>query len=166
MTTGQAFEIRPATGADAGAIADVHLVSHRETYIPLIGQGAYWPIDAAERLAEWQQALAGDGIVLVAIAAGRVIGFGHAEGERIHTLYILPAWHRRGIGRALIAELCRVLAARGVALAHFAVLEVNKKAIAFYEALGARATGKALIEEHGMTYEDRLFEIATSLATP
>jgi hypothetical protein len=41
------------------------------------------------------------------------------------------------------------------------VLAVNRKAIAFYEALGARATGKVVIEEHGMRYEDRLFEIAT-----
>ena len=161
MTKDGDFEIRSAIPAEAGAIADVHLLSHRETYVPLVGEANYWPIDPAERLAEWQRALAGEDIVLVAIAAGRVVGFGHVEGARIHTLYILPAWHRRGIGRALLAELCRVLAARGVARACFAVLAVNKKAIAFYEALGARATGKILIEEDGMSYEDRLFEIAT-----
>lgn len=165
MRNGPGFEIRAATPVDAGAIAAVHLLSHRETYIPLVGEADYWPVDPAERLAEWQCVLAG-GIVLVAIAAGGVVGFGHAEGDRILTLYILPAWHRQGVGRALLAELCHVLAARGVGLARFAVLAVNKKAIAFYEALGARATGKVLIEEHGLRYEDRLFEIATGARRP
>lgn len=162
MTNGEDFEIRLATRDEAGAIAAVHLISHRETYLPLVGEADYRPIDPAERMAEWQRALAGDDIVLVARAAGQVVGFAHAKGEKINTLYILPAWHRRGIGRALVAELCRVLAARGVALARFAVLAVNKKAIAFYEALGARATGKILIEEHGTNYQDQLFEIRTS----
>lgn len=161
MTKDSDFEIRSAIPTEAGAIADVHLLSHRETYVPLLGEANYWPVDPTERLAEWQRALAGEDIVLVAIAAGRVVGFCHAEGARIHTLYILPAWHRRGIGRALLAELCRRLAARGVARACFAVLAANKKAIAFYESLGARATCNTIVEEGGLRYEDRLFEIAT-----
>ncbi len=41
------------------------------------------------------------------------------------------------------------------------MLAVNEKAIRFYEALGARATGTAVVHEHGARYEDRLFEIAT-----
>ena len=162
MTSGQAFEVRPATRGDAGAIAAVHLISHRETYLPLVGAANYWPVDPAERLAEWQQALAGDAIVLVAKAGGQVVGFAHAEGERINTLYILPSWQRRGIGRALLKEVGDRLAARGIALARFAVLAVNGKAIRFYEAAGARATGHLLVEERSTSYEDRLFEIPTA----
>ncbi len=166
MVGGEDFEIRLATRDGACAIAAVHLVSHRETYLPLVGEAEYRPIDPAERVAQWQRALAGDDIVLVARAAGQVVGFAHAKGEKINTLYILPSWHRRGIGRALLKEVCDRLAARGIALARFAVLAVNGKAIRFYEAAGARATGHLLVEEHGTSYEDQLFEIPTAGARP
>jgi ribosomal protein S18 acetylase RimI-like enzyme len=165
MTPDQPFTIRLANQDDAEAIAEVHLQSHRETYPPLVGEQNYWPSGKAEQLAQWQQTLAGQdggrGIAFVAVAGGRVVGFTHAVGEQMTTLYILAAWHRRGIGRALLTRLCQALAARGIARARFAVLAVNSAAIRFYEALGAEPAGSIEIEEQGIRYEDRLFEIVT-----
>ncbi len=81
---------------------------------------------------------------------------------RITTLYILASHHRRGIGRALMKQLCRALAGGGIATASLAVLTVNAQAIAFYKALGARETGTITIEEGPLRYEDRVFEIDTT----
>ena len=160
MTT---IEIRQALPADADAIAEVHLRSHLETYPPLVGAQNYWPRSKESHLAQWQQALASPGDAFVASDAGRIVGFTHARGARITTLYILAAWHRRGIGRALLTRLCRALAGRGIPKATFAVLAVNMKATAFYESLGARPTGSVVIEEPEGSYEDRLFEIDTAI---
>ncbi len=157
------IEIRSATPADAEAIAEVHLQSHLETYPPLVGAESYRPRSKDSHLAQWRQALAGPGVVLVASDGGRIVGFTHALAERITTLYILASWHRRGIGRALLARLCQALARRGVPRASFAVLAVNTNAIAFYESLGARPTGSVVIEEREGSYKDRLFEIDTGL---
>ena len=157
------IEIRQALPADAEAIAEVHRQSHLETYPPLVGAKNYRPRSKDSHLAQWQQALAGPGDAFVASDAGRIVGFTHARGERITTLYILAAWHRRGIGRALLARLCQALAGRGVPKATFAVLAVNTKAIAFYESLGARPTGRVVIEEREGSYEDRLFKIDTAI---
>ena len=164
------IEIRPATPEDAEAIAEVHLQSHRETYPPLVGEQNYWrPPGKDQRLAHWRQSLAGQDagqdIVFVALVGGRVVGFTHAVSEKITTLYILAAWHRQGIGRALLRRICQALAARGIARARFAVLAVNEAAIRFYLALGAEPAGTIQVDEQGeeqsIRYEDRLFEIPT-----
>jgi ribosomal protein S18 acetylase RimI-like enzyme len=169
MTADQPFAIRLAAEGDADAIAEVHLQSHRETYLSLVGEQNYWPGGKAERLAQWQQALAaqdaGPGIAYVAVVGGRVVGFAHAVGAQITTLYILAAWHRRGIGRALLTRLCQALAVRGITRARFAVLAVNSSAIGFYESQGARQTGVVTVEEPdlpGLSYQERLYEIPTA----
>jgi ribosomal protein S18 acetylase RimI-like enzyme len=156
------LEIRQAGPADAPAIAEVHLRSHRETYVPLVGEKDYWPADLAERLRQWRELLAGEGLVFVASEGGCIVGFAHALGARITTLYVLASHHRRGVGRALMKQLCRALAGRGVASASLAVLTLNAPAIAFYKSLGAKAAGTINIEEGPLRYEDHLFEIETA----
>ncbi len=76
----KAFEIRQAGPADAPAVAEVHLCSHRETYVALVGEKDYWPAELAERLSQWQGLLAGEGVVFVASERGRIVGFAHALG--------------------------------------------------------------------------------------
>ncbi len=165
MSVVRNIEIRHASAADAAAIAEVHLRSHRETYVPLVGEKDYWPSELAERLSQWQAWLAGEGLVFVASEGGCIVGFAHALGARITTLYVLASHHRRGIGRALMKQLCRALAGRGVASASLAVLTVNAPALAFYKSLGAKESGTITIEEGPLRYEDRLFEIDTAALT-
>ena len=158
------IEIRPATPDDAEAIAEVHLQSHVETYPPLVGAESYWPSSREARLRQWEQALGGHGIAFVALGDGRVVGFIHALGDRITTLYLLAAWQRRGIGRALLRRLLAGLAGRGIRTASFAVLAVNARALSFYESQDARQTGVVTVEEPGLpglSYQDRLYEIPT-----
>ena len=64
-------------------------------------------------------------------------GFGEdpALGPVLFHLYLAPAWHRRGIGAALLAE---ALAAHGGRLS-LRCLARNRAARAFYERHGFRA---------------------------
>jgi ribosomal protein S18 acetylase RimI-like enzyme len=159
-----AIEFRQAGRDDASAIAVIHDLAHRETYIPMLGHAHYWPSDPAERLAQWTSALTGPGLAYIAAEAGQIVGFVHAEGHRITTLYILASYHRRGIGRRLLFLIRRALAQCGIPAVRFAVLAINTKAIAFYEAEGARYTETIAVHESGFSNEDRLYEISTRVA--
>lgn len=152
--------VRPATPDDATAIARLHALTHRATYAPLI-DGPYEAPPPSRRLAEWRAALAGSGFTLVAVDGDRVVGFGHAEGDRIEPLHVDPAYHRRGIGRALLRDLLDGLQARAVPSAIFNVFARNAKAIAFYEAQGARRIGAETMNDAPVPYLDFVYEIET-----
>jgi ribosomal protein S18 acetylase RimI-like enzyme len=156
--------IRPAKPDDATAIARLHALTHRATYAPLI-DGPYEAPSPSRRLAEWQAALAGSGLTLVAVEGDRIVGFGHAEGDRIEPLHVDPAYHRHGIGRALMRDLLDGLQARAIPSAIFNVFARNAKAIAFYEALGARRTGTETMTDAPVPYLDFVYEIETGLGS-
>jgi ribosomal protein S18 acetylase RimI-like enzyme len=50
--------------------------------------------------------------------------------------YVIPAYRRRGVGRAAIAALLERERARGTALIEASVLRANADALAFWESLG------------------------------
>ena len=90
----------------------------RRSYITYFLRRAYAP----ERLR--QIILAPNNNFLVATAGDEIIGFGQVGpafdkgtspiSADLHRLYVLPAWQRRGVGRALLAELETWLTARGI----------------------------------------------------
>lgn len=80
---------------------------------------------------------------VVAEAGGRIVGFalGYQVRRRVAsvlTLDVDPNFRRRGLGKALMAELLRRLAADGAAETRLEVDVRNSGAIAFYEGLGFR----------------------------
>jgi ribosomal protein S18 acetylase RimI-like enzyme len=87
-------------------------------------------------------------------------------GDRIAQLYLLKAYHGRGIGRALLLRLLAALRARGVEEAAFEVLAVNLAARAFYEAHGARCIGVRTQRHAAGSYEDAVYVIATGVPAP
>lgn len=134
---------------DARAIAEVHVASWRATYAGLIPDRVLDSLTVAERTALWQRVLApGSGWVIVARDGDRVVGFvsggaardGDAEARdgEILALYLLPEYHRRGIGRHLFAAACRRLAADGFRSLRLWVLAGNPTR-GFYRRLGGRA---------------------------
>jgi len=60
-------------------------------------------------------------------------------GIHLEDLYVRPEFRRRGLARALLAELARVCVRRGYSRLGWAVLDWNTDAIALYEAVGGRA---------------------------
>jgi ribosomal protein S18 acetylase RimI-like enzyme len=157
------IRIRRATPDDADAIAEVHAQSRRETYDPIFGAAAVHPTLDAQR-AKWRQALAGRGVLHVAVDGERVVGFGHALDGTLTTLYVLAAHHRQGIGRRLLHQLLHDIQAQGHAELRFNVLARNANAIAFYESQGARLVERVIVEEHGLRAEDVVYVLPVGAA--
>ena len=91
-----------------------------------------------------------------------IIGLGHARGDRIGALYLLRAYQRRGIGRALLTRLLAGLNQRGVAEARFDVVAINENAIRFYRALGAYPVGRCINRDSRGDTEDLIFAMPTT----
>lgn len=75
------------------------------------------------------------------------------RGLYLEDVFVKPHLRGRGIGKALLAEVARIAAARGCGRLEWAVLDWNEPAIAFYRRFGAqvlpdwricRLTGEAL----------------------
>lgn len=75
------------------------------------------------------------------------------SGLYLEDLFVLPAYRRRGIARALLKRLAAQAVSEGCGRFEWSVLDWNVQAIAFYEGLGAsvlpdwrivRVTGPAL----------------------
>lgn len=61
-----------------------------------------------------------------------------AAGIYLEDLYVRPAFRRRGLARALLAELARECIAAGYTRLTWAVLDWNADAIALYDSVGGR----------------------------
>jgi GNAT superfamily N-acetyltransferase len=58
-------------------------------------------------------------------------------GIYLEDLFVVDAHRRRGVGRALLAEIIRIAEGRGAGRVEWNVLQWNERAIAFYRSLGA-----------------------------
>jgi ribosomal protein S18 acetylase RimI-like enzyme len=56
----------------------------------------------------------------------------------LEDIFVLPAFRRRRIGRALMAAMAELAVARGCGRMEWTVLDWNQPALDFYEKLGAR----------------------------
>jgi GNAT superfamily N-acetyltransferase len=61
------------------------------------------------------------------------------EGIYIEDLFVRPVFRGRGVGTALLVHVARFAVARGCGRMEWSVLNWNRRAIEFYEALGARS---------------------------
>ncbi len=62
---------------------------------------------------------------------------GGARGAFIHDLYLRPAHQRQGLGRALLAEVCRTTRAAGGRFVWWCMVDGNEQAARFYRGLSA-----------------------------
>jgi GNAT superfamily N-acetyltransferase len=58
-------------------------------------------------------------------------------GVYLEDLFVVESHRRRGVGRALLAEVRRIAEARGAGRLEWTVLDWNERAIAFYRSVGA-----------------------------
>jgi GNAT superfamily N-acetyltransferase len=157
------IEIREARVDDVPAIARVHVKADWDTYAPLFGAEAYM-LTIAESEARWRRALQGGGLLLVATDARVIVGLGHACADRIDALYLLSAYHRRGIGGDMFWRLIQFLREQGIAAAQVDVVTANANAIAFYRAQGARQIGSRVNSDPRGDTEDLIFAVPTAKA--
>ena len=90
--------------------------------------------------------------------AGDIIGVAMGGPERsnhplytgeIYFLYLLPAYHRQGIGRQLTISVVERLVEHGMDSLLIRVLKANAPARRFYEALGGQLVLEEQIEDQG-----------------
>jgi GNAT superfamily N-acetyltransferase len=149
--------IREATSADAEAMARIQVEGWRTAYARFTPE----QLPGFEvRLKEWQQRLAeplAGTVHLVAIAAGETVGICSGgpilreeaiiEGgtddytAQLYRLYVAPGLYRRGVGRSLIGDLARRLAAHGHRNLCVFALEINPYR-GFYDRLGGRTIAR------------------------
>ena len=156
--------IRPATEADAGAIAHVHVESWRTTYAGIVPDAYLAGLDEVLRAQLWHEWLKGRALVLVAERNGKVAGFAHAGANRealekcdaeLYSIYILRESQGRGTGTALLRAMAAALGERGFTSMAVWVLERNP-ARNFYEKMGAHLAASKVIEIGGA----KLMEVA------
>jgi ribosomal protein S18 acetylase RimI-like enzyme len=148
-------DIRPASGADASAVAAVHVRSWLATYsyLPktrraieggLAGRVELW----MRRLKEPQTGCS----TFVATDRGSVCGFVYVGPSpdpdddpditgQVLSIHVDPKLAGRGIGSRLMARAVASLRAAGYAAATLWVVAENRRARRFYEGLGWRVDG-------------------------
>ena len=126
------MRVRPAEPRDLAACADIYLVAARIAF-PWVRPEVIRT--DADHIAD----LVRDEDVWVAETAGGVAGFVsiHLPDRFIHSLYVDPARHGRGIGRALLDQALR----RCGGHAELKCQERNRVACRFYAERGWRSVG-------------------------
>ncbi|KPW43807.1 Acetyltransferase [Pseudomonas amygdali pv. mellea] len=135
------IKVRPARRADADAISRVVLAALRTSNardypVSVIErvQLSFSP-SAIERLMQQRRMF-----VAVAVAGEVVVGTASLEGQVVRSVFVDPDWHRRGVGRLLMAKLERVALETDIGLL---IVPSSLTAQEFYKALGFR-----LVREH------------------
>jgi ribosomal protein S18 acetylase RimI-like enzyme len=141
-----AYAICPAGPGDALDLARVHVAAWRETYPGLLPKSYLDAMSVQRHARQWRRRLMGTReVTLAAEGAGGLVGYcsggqkGREDGlAEITTLYILRQAQDAGLGRRLLTDTARVLAARGALSLVIWVLRDNTKARGFYEHLGGK----------------------------
>ncbi|NND44995.1 MAG: GNAT family N-acetyltransferase [Xanthomonadales bacterium] len=137
-----ALNIRPAAREDCALILELirelaayeklahHVVASREGLEASLFDDA--PV-AEVVIAEWHGGPAG-----FALYFPNYSTFLGRPGMYLEDLFVRPQYRNKGIGKALLVHLARIVVARGWGRLDWSVLDWNTPAIEFYEALGAR----------------------------
>lgn len=150
-------ELRPATEADTPALAA--LIRELAVFERLEHLMVATPEDLSRHLfgsrsaAEAVVAEVDGRVVAFALFFGNFSTFLGKPGLYLEDLYVQPAHRGSGLGKALLKHLGRLAVERGCGRFEWCVLDWNRDAIEFYEAMGAtvlpdwrlcRVTGEAL----------------------
>ncbi|MEL6672043.1 MAG: GNAT family N-acetyltransferase [Bacteroidota bacterium] len=88
--------------------------------------------------------LAGERYCLVALAAGRIVGTGALEDQELKTIFVLPEFQGKGIGKAIVQQLEAYARTKDIAFIHLPASITGK---AFYLSLGYEE-GETFMSEH------------------
>jgi ribosomal protein S18 acetylase RimI-like enzyme len=145
--------IRRATDTDVLPMAEVHIVSWRETYPGMLPERMLARLSIADEAIRWQRMMDrprawGEAISFVADQLSSIVGYGTCGEQRmrlladrgftseISELYVLRRSQRQGVGRELMRAMADALIERGHDTVMLWVLAENLVARQFYESLG------------------------------
>lgn len=142
--------IVPAGPGDAADLARVHVAAWRQTYEGLLPPPYLARMSEAAHARRFSQALLHprpDDVILAAANRRGLVGYvaggparGGPRGEaEVSTLYLLRSAQGQGVGRRLLEDAARAMAARGAVSLRINVLAANQRARDFYAHLGGHA---------------------------
>ncbi len=136
------FSLRPSTTADTDALYAIWRGAVEATH-------AFLAPDDLEFYAAMlrREYLPQGGFVVAAAADGTSLAFMKMEDDAIDALFVAPAHHGQGVGRALVEH-----AAQGRTAVLVSVNEQNAGACAFYHRLGFRPIGRSALDPCGRPY--------------
>lgn len=136
-------ELRPATPADAAAVAAIWHQGWRDGHLGNVPDAL-----AAHRTPESFEARTAAHLpdTTVALVGGEVAGFIMVGNDEAEQVYVASAHRGSGLATTLLAEAERQIAAAGFPVAWLAVVPGNARARRFYERQGWHDTG-------GFTYD-------------
>jgi len=151
------IRLRPATEADASAIARLHAESWQQTYSGMLPAEYLAQAVLGDRLRRWQTRLASPSsrtLTLTAVGATGLVGFVHVEldlepdwGARLENIHVQPDLKGTGIGtRLFTAARDWIAGVEPTWRMHLWVLEQNAGARRFYEHRGGQAAERKTIE--------------------
>ncbi len=150
-------EIRPATAADAPALTRIALAAKRHWGYPEAWLLEWTPLLTITPAAIAQHA------TWVAEVTGNPAGFVMLVNDHslwaLEHLWLLPAYHGRGLGRRLFET---ALAAAHRERPGPVRIEADPQAAAFYQHCGARRTGSISVPVLGTPRELPVLEIASA----
>ncbi|MGF1639413.1 MAG: GNAT family N-acetyltransferase [Rhodospirillales bacterium] len=144
------MRIRDARGADARAIARVHVDAWRNAYAGLLPDRMLARMSGRVHAARWEATLRQRGrderVLVAELDRAGVVGYGNCGPSRVRSLphagevyelYVAPEYQERGIGRRLLQRLFDRLVEAGADSAVVWVLAANPARF-FYETMGGR----------------------------
>ena len=149
------MEIRRMEPGEELAVSRVYALSWKAAYRGIV------PQDYLDQLSleRWVPFLNGGGKTnFVAVEKGRIVGVSKVSPAReeaqagwgeIISLYLLPEYFGKGIGRALIGQDAAFLESQGFSKIYLWVLEENRRARDFYERNGFRPNGDSIRQRIG-----------------
>jgi GNAT superfamily N-acetyltransferase len=122
--------IRPATDADARAIAELEVRAWRWAYVDFVAE------EDMPSVAERAEAWAAEDGVFVAEVDGRVVGVVHVGGGELKALHVEPAAQGAGLGTSLYDFAREELRKMGHGEAVLWIFDGNGHARGFFERRG------------------------------
>ena len=145
MTAAAPLRVRPARPADAEALKAILRDTFESTWLPQL------TAEAAQAVREQDRpgAFVGEhGLDFqVAERGGEVVGLVYWEGDFVHSLHVLGAHARTGVGAALMDLAEAAIARAGFAAVRLETDTFNQRSQAFYAARGFREAGRYPDEE-------------------
>jgi ribosomal protein S18 acetylase RimI-like enzyme len=158
------MRIRRAHISDAAAIARVHVDSWRTTYPGIVPDDYLAGLSYEQRTDVWHGILSEAGVAqpnYVAVDDDcTVVGFAGGGPERsgdpdfageLYVIHLLEDTQRRGVGRRLVTSVASDLVRNDMRSMLVWVLEQNRSACRFYEALGGLPAREQDISIGGVT---------------
>lgn len=143
-------KIRDARMGDADGMAGLYVDAWRTAYPGMVPDKVLIRMSKRDQAMQWAHAIAArpstDAILIAELGRAGVIAFGSCGPARrtilehageIYTLYVLPGFQDRGLGRELLFRLFDRSIDNGLTSALVWVLSANPSRY-FYEAMGAR----------------------------